>query len=998
MPLQKQNISISFSQGLDTKSDPNQVVPGKFLALENAVFGEGMSLNKRFGYQSLTGSTIAATSGFGLATYQNELITFDNKNLLSYNPENQTNLNKGPITGMEVDATAVYRSTNSQSSPDSAYNDSGRAYLYTWTDSLFNTSYKIVSADTGVQITQGNLPSNYISPNAFSVGNNLILTAIDNSTSPYSLVYFFFPISTNILNGPVVLANTVDTTASLYDGTVADGNLCLAWNASDVGVRTTLVNSQLVQVSTTIQPGEVASLSITVFSNKSSGTHYFWIAYYDSTYIKYFIQSTNDLTLVLAVTSVTVQAALTLIGYAIDSDGFLYFQANRTYSYSSVRTDTVSYVSISLSGVVGTPGTFLRGISLFSKCFVYNDTGFFVVAYGPPNGQGFEPTYFVVEAVNGTTPVTVGRLASTNGGGYATNMTSVNQITPSIFQFTYLFKDLLIASNTAPNNVYTQLGVNSATLDFESINNFQTATLGDTLIINGGLGWLYDGQTVAEQGFNLFPEDMAATSASSGAGLFNNVYGYIATYEWIDNQGNTHRSAPSPVSSVMISTSSSFAAVTVQIPTLRLTQKQNVSVVVYRNAPSVSVGTFYRISPIQAPIASTGTIDSVSFVDTQTDNQIIGNELLYTTGGVVENAPMPAVVSLNVYSNRIMAINAEDRNILTYSQQVFQSSPVEFSDALTLFVDPRFGEMTSLAVMDDKEILFKENASFYMTGQGPDATGLSNDFSEPVFINSSVGCTNPKSLALMPDGIMFQSNKGIWLLDRGLGVSYIGADVEAFNKAVITSALLIPGTTQVRFTLDSGIALVYDYFYKIWGTFTNQNAIAAVNFQGLHTYLNPGSYPRLYQENPGNYSDDTRPILMKVVTSWLSASGLQGYQRIYQLYIMAQYKTPHVLNVSVAYDFNTGITQTARILQTQNPAYGGNPYYGASDKYGGIPSLEQYRVNLVRQKCQSLQVTLAESMDTSNYVLGGGLTIENIGFLVGQKLTYPKLPPGKSVT
>ena len=74
--------------------------------------------------------------------------------------------------------------------------------------------------------------------------------------------------------------------------------------------------------------------------------------------------------------------------------------------------------------------------------------------------------------------------------------------------------------------------------------------------------------------------------------------------------------------------------------------------------------------------------------------------------------------------------------------------------------------------MDDKLIIFKKDAIYYITGTGPDNTGANGTFSDATFITSTVGCANPSSIVLMPNGIMFQSDKGIWLLDRQLGTTY----------------------------------------------------------------------------------------------------------------------------------------------------------------------------------------------------------------------------------
>ena len=52
MALQKTNVSLSFKQGLDTKTDPKQVVFGKLLNLQNGKFISPTQIKKRNGYQA----------------------------------------------------------------------------------------------------------------------------------------------------------------------------------------------------------------------------------------------------------------------------------------------------------------------------------------------------------------------------------------------------------------------------------------------------------------------------------------------------------------------------------------------------------------------------------------------------------------------------------------------------------------------------------------------------------------------------------------------------------------------------------------------------------------------------------------------------------------------------------------------------------------------------------------------------------------------------------
>lgn len=451
-----------------------------------------------------------------------------------------------------------------------------------------------------------------------------------------------------------------------------------------------------------------------------------------------------------------------------------------------------------------------------------------------------------------------------------------------------------------------------------------------------------------------------------------------------------------------ILTTSDFGSVTLVIPTLRLTSKPNARIIVYRF--SVANQNYYMVSSIQTPTLNNPNVDTVTYIDTKNDNVIVGNVLIYTTGGVVENIAPPSTTIMTLYKSRLFLLDSEDTNLLWYSKQVIESTPVEMSDLFTIYVAPTIGAskstgpITSLGAMDDKLIVFKKDAAYYITGTGPDNTGANNDFSDPTFIAGTVGCANQQSIALIPSGLMFQSDKGIWLLDRNLGTSFIGAPVEDFTAdSAVMSAVVIPGTNQVRFTLDSGVTLMYDYYVAQWCSFVNIPGISSTIYAGLHTYLRVDG--NLFQETPGLYLDGSSPVLMSFTTSWFNVAGLQGYQRAYQYYLLGSYITPHFLQVQTAYDYDSSVFQS-NTIQPDNfsPNWGDLQTWGDGEQLGGPSPSEQWRVNLDRQKCQSLQITVNEVYDPSFGVpAGAGFTLSGLNLIMGAKSGYPRLGPGRIV-
>ena len=99
MPLQKQNINIPFAQGVDTKTDPNQIPIGKFLSLQNSVFNKGNQLTKRNGFQRLT--NLSASNLNTLTTYNGNL-TAIGQSLYAFSADSEQWFNKGDIESVQL--------------------------------------------------------------------------------------------------------------------------------------------------------------------------------------------------------------------------------------------------------------------------------------------------------------------------------------------------------------------------------------------------------------------------------------------------------------------------------------------------------------------------------------------------------------------------------------------------------------------------------------------------------------------------------------------------------------------------------------------------------------------------------------------------------------------------------------------------------------------------------------------------------------------------------
>lgn len=971
------------------------------LRLVNAVYTKDKRIQKRNGYASIT-SLPTGTNATTLATFNGNLVAIGNS-LYSYSSGSAQWISHGRFQPVQLSTQSIYRSSLSQSNLDSAVSPVGLSCtVFLDGDSLYK--YVVNDATTGTQIVAPvSLAATATSARVFALPSYFVITFMATVGGAPHFQYIAIPLG-NLTNPTAAtdLSTAVESISIAHDGYVANNTLYLAFGGSDVSgsVKVTALPNTLSQTNVVTFTGHHPAL-MSVTADVSGASPVIWVSFYaTSGTTLYALAVDGSLNTILGVTSLSATGTRKQITSTATGNVLTVFsQISNTYSYSSVRSDFISSITCTSAGTVGSQTTRVRSVGLASEAFLYNGVSYMLAVYGGT----YQPSYFLIDGSGNV----VAKLAYSNGSGYVAGIVLPSAVpNGSTVNIAYQVKDLIESVNksqgaTSVAGIYSQTGVNLATLSLAN-TNLITAEIGDNLHIAGGFLWMFDGTSTVEHGFHLWPEDLAITTATGSGGLTAQQYYYQVVYEWMDAQGNIHRSAPSvPVS---ITTTTGSSTNTLNIPTLRLTYKTSVKITVFRW--SAGQQSYYQVTSVASPLLNDPTTDSVAFVDAQADSAIIGNSLIYTTGGVVENVAAPACSSLALYKSRLMVLSAEDPNSVWYSKQVIESTPVETSDLFTLYTAPTTGAQGStgpskvLSAMDDKFIVAKADALYYFTGTGPDNTGANNDLSDPVFIASTVGTELQHSVALIPQGLVFQSDKGIWLLGRDLSTQYIGSRVEDYSGDPVVDTQVIPGTNQVRFCLTSGNLLMYDYFFDRWGTFSNVPAISATLYGGYHTYLTAEGSIR--QETPNTYLDAGVPVLMSFTTAWMNLAGLQGFQRAYMVYLIGTYLSAHKLQVQIAYNYGPSPTQSVMINPTNYAGYYGGPdqlnIFGQGGSYGGPGSLEQWRVFLSTQKCQSFQVTVNEVFDPAQGTPpGAGLTFSGLNLVVGAKKGYVPLPASQSV-
>lgn len=998
--LQKQHVLINFGQGMDTKTDPKLVVTGTLTSLVNAVFKKIGRIDKRNGNTLLSASafdrTISAQSftlsdASALGVFNDELLQYNKQMLYSYSDNIQSWASKGACVSASVTTKSLVEGTSNINQADWAYlNGIG---LFAYEDSRGGIRASVVDMETGALLWSDiQISSTGIKPRCIAFNGLLYAFHYD---AGQLIGQYVNPLLPTQFSSQVVITSDVNTSSSNFDVLAYnDARIAFAYDMqSATNITFGFLDANLNSLSTALPNSIILEAATDCITLVIGPTNTIFLAFSNSSVgLKVAILNNGGsvITAAFQLDSYTTSVIRNITGYLNRDHSGVTFFYEITTTTGRLQDQYTKKVFANKNGTGGTPAVFLRSVGLFSRAFsFYFDTetvdhAYVCITHSSP----LQSSYFIARddgLIVATMQYTTGSGITSDhmlGSVYPTNAAGTE------FTFPILNSYRLVSQDGALFSLY---GLSQTSIDFDAEEQFNSAALGNNLHIAGGVLNMYDGQSVVEHGFLLYPETLDITQSGS-TGVNTGSYNYAAIYEWTDNYGQFHRSAPSTF--FPYSVTSGPATVSVQFPTLRLTRKtaaagrSEVVLVLYRTTGESGTpgDILYRVSPIKGPTYNDTTVDYVTLLDTVADADLISNEILYDTGGELDNIPAPSSKYINVFANRIVLSGLEQENTVWTSKIWSYGNPVSFNNQLIVNVPPQGDGITSLAVLDDKLIIFKQDRLFIIYGTGPDNTGGGTAFPSPQLVSTDVGCPNSNSVVRSPTGIMFKSLKGIYLLDSSLTVSYIGAPVEDYNSYEITAAVLKHDVNQVRFATNQNTTLVYDYYAQKWATFGNYSVLDAVVWNQEYVFID--SKGEVFYEDLSSYKDNGAGIQLALTTGWITFDTIIGFQRIYKISFIGEFKSDHKLRIRVAYDFSNAYTSTY-IFDTATglgvEKYGDSSPYGNETPYGGINTSYRFSASLDRQKCQAIKFEIMDLTTSASTGSGEALNITGLGVVLGVK-------------
>lgn len=1051
MPLNEQNLIVRFAAGVDTRSDEKLVVPGVLTDSENGVFKKNGTISKRNGYESFRAEKnvfgtlpqpISAGNALGLYTRQgntlDELIMLSSGTL--YTRVGNAWFDRGHVTSTNVKTSTVVHNTGEQTRPSTALVN--RIAVTSYQDSRGGVRARVWSTETGATIQSDQVIDsdpqaceprsvvigqfvlvfyrigqlikfkrlNTYDPSVFdfagTVWNDLrswhpfweIRSMGDRAVFAYTRDYTEFSVNYLTRVGFLTADGTMGSFGSGLPAPIDYGveptrgglalspdpklndRFALAWWQQSVdeagqGVLLSTLFSSSLQISLTHQAIQTID---TGWQELSGNLRNIAIGWQSST------------------TSATGSTSAYCVAYTVHADisssSDAYVKVGSVFSKVLLPPLTESFDTVATGSVL------LRSVSLMSDGLTQNTSSYFFACHDSPQ----QPTNFVFRDDGKVVARSVYGLA---GGHYSASLnvsgTTLDSPKRSDSNTHVWASSLRVAFESASGTLHGLRGVGNTELVFDDArSSYSQAQLGQSLLLGGGVASSYDGDSTTEHGFLLAPElpEDKPFLLGSGGNMANGTYQYSAVYVWKDASGQRVLSAPStPLTQVL---NGAQNCVTASVPACRLTAKRSTGagdradckIELYRTQDGLPV--FYKV----AEADNDPNVDYVKIVDVSTDTQISSNLPLYTEGGLLECFPPEACSIIWVGKNRLFCSGLETNPYrVLYSKERVEDEQPSFHPTLFFDVDPRYGKVTAGATVDDKTVVFTERGIHVVFGEGPLDSGEQNDFSKAQAVNTDVGCVDQRSVALVPDGVVFKSEKGIRLLDRNLQVSPIGNPMQAYDSDTVVAADLVQDRDQVRFLLAGGKALVYDYVRGQWLPWSNHvGAVDSAVWNGRYVWLK--STGEVWAETEGKYLDAGSGIPMSMTTANLrSPEQTQTEIRVRKLTFLGEYRSPHLLSIEAAYDWSESFFPATQwdvtaSLSVEN-FYGSGSYYGADDPYGGSGDLVyQVTRSPTRQRCQAIRLKIRDVGAT-----GDAFTLSELQMSYGTEGKHAKLPTRKKV-
>jgi len=440
------------------------------------------------------------------------------------------------------------------------------------------------------------------------------------------------------------------------------------------------------------------------------------------------------------------------------------------------------------------------------------------------------------------------------------------------------------------------------------------ATYGPPTRIRDGLaGWpsgvpVLAGTSDNQREIAIMQSPLRATLANgSGSSLAGpQVVQYV--YRMTDSDGSIYRSAPSIVETTTFTDSGATIEV---IPLTHLMPGVTAQIEIY-------VSGVNSVQPVLHIVAANDTTTNSTVIAAAPTTVNAANETIYTFGGGIENAPLPASKAIATWRNRLFfAVGSE----LWPSLEREAGLGPRFNETFITAWDDGEGDIIAIAPVDWSYLaLFKRDAIAVVSGGGPVPTaggGVTGNY-ETQTLRLKKGAVNPRSVISGPNGAYFQSlgDGRFYCVTPGLEIVDVSQGMESYRAETVVAVNYVDRDRHVHFHMSSGAILVLDTAHPTpdqpfgrWSRWYTSGLLVAagatVDSAGAPSHLETTGAIRTQGSGwKDATSGESVPVLMALETGDLAYAGkIRDAYRIDGIHIEGEWIDVNSILVTVTSDF-----------------------------------------------------------------------------------------------
>lgn len=853
MPLSFDTFTLGFGGGLENKSDPKRLDPGKLLRAENVEFVKGNALRTRAGAFAVetipvTGPTLSGVSlsnptgpngnPRGLAAFADGFCLLTDQACYPYAASNNSLQYASYYNPITYNLTDLVSGNIADFRGEVASAQGVIVHAAQREDDLVVVS--LVDEETGSLLGQTSATGK--KPKVFRIGGIVMVTYIDNSDNLWAWRIVPTDVTGSLAAASFQLLLDLRTDVPYAVAEATSDFALIVWDSDDTivtGMRLAKINSDgTVGTTATFTGSTDLPFGVAISYDATSGDGV--VAWTDAgtDRAKYVIFTASTL-------AETSNASLTIEGADVQHIAVSFIR----YYITGVLTRFVSTVySVTAASSDLHFTRFYHNTTLITTrrhsmvvSGAYSDgTQSYILLYHESR-TGLQDTYFLFDAFARVIGhVHPGAGASTSATALFDYLPEFRAVDGGLFQIAVIAKRQVDAQT---DDIVVFEHPYSSRVVFDPTALTISDRFGKSTYMSGSYLWVFDGRLPQEAGLLMFPDMLAADVVETGAGTgfatAGQVYSYKVYYCKRLITGEVYRSKALTVTVAPIVGANVKLQLT--IPTLSFARDgANIYIEVYRSVADAAQPALHYLVTNPDGNSTFGdnrftqndiSTDTVTFVDNYSNTVILDKAIDYQSQGEVPQDVPPGPSYVKQVGNRLYCLGGGiPDNQVWFSKPYVPSRPAEFSGFLVVDdVPDAGGAVTALSDLGGIPVVFKERSIFALAGTPPDALNA-NGFLETQRLLGEVGCTAPGTVVPTLYGIKFRSHKGFYLLGLDRSLQYTGRDVEGSNAEEFVSGALIPETNTMVFMGPSTKALVFDYEHGQWGNWSNREGLSVLPY------------------------------------------------------------------------------------------------------------------------------------------------------------------------